>query len=215
MQEALHVIDSPAVLRHAQINAVSGERFGVVSTQGHRYWLKPAMGCLLQPAVGDTVLITLAGEDGYILSVLERTQWQPAQLRVEGDVHFNLPSGALSIEARDGLSADAGPMLALRADQMVAHFAQAQVGVTTLSVTGERSDHHWSERNDSAIRHCEKAVRHTAHYSQSRREVKGHEELTAGSLRQRVDKDWSLRGETLDLFAEVAVAVSGKQIKLG
>ncbi|KFE54507.1 DUF3540 domain-containing protein [Pseudomonas syringae] len=215
MQEALNFIDSPAVLRHAQINAVSGERFGVVSAQGHRYWLKTAMGCLLHPAVGDTVLITLAGEDGYILSVLERTQQQPSQLRVEGDVHLSLPSGALSIKTRDGLSADTGPMLALRADHAVAHFTEAQVGVKALSVTGERSDHYWNERNDSAIRHCEKAVRHTANYSQSRREVKGHEELTSGSLRQRVDKDWSLRGETLDLFAEVTVAVRGERIKLG
>ena len=61
MNEALHLIDRPATLRHARINAVEAERFGVVSSDGHRYWLKPALGCLLQPALGDRVLVSLDG----------------------------------------------------------------------------------------------------------------------------------------------------------
>src|SRR5450830_833918 len=43
----------PATLHHGRINAEDGERFGVVSTDGRRYWLKPAAGCLLRPALGD------------------------------------------------------------------------------------------------------------------------------------------------------------------
>lgn len=215
MNEAPNFMDSHAVLRHGRINAVEGERFGVVSAQGHRYWLKPALGCLLQPAVGDSVLISLACEEGYILSVLERNKPQSSELRLSGDVLLTLPTGALSIEARDGVALDAGASLAVRADRAAGHFAKAQLGVNHLEVTGERVDQHWIERNDSAVRHTEHVARHFAEYGDSRRAVQGHEELRAGSLRQRVDKDWTLRGETLDLFAEVTIALDGERIKLG
>jgi len=215
MNQALQLMDSTAVLRHVRINAVDGERFGVVSAEGHRYWLKPAVGCLLQPAVGDSVLVSLAGDEGYILSVLERGQAQTAELRVAGDLCLSLPSGALSINVRDGVALDAGDALAVHAAQAVAHFCDAQLGVGMLKITGECAENHWLERNDHTLRHNEQAVRHSAEYGDSRRQVQGHEELSAGSLRQQVDKDWSLRGETLDLFADVTVAVGGERIKLG
>jgi hypothetical protein len=215
MNEALHVLDNAAVLRHVRINAVDGDRFGMVSAEGYRYWLRPALGCLLQPAVGDTVLVSLAGQGGYILSVLERGQAQVAQLMVPGDLCLSLPSGGLSLEARDGLTVDAGAMLAVQAQRTVAHFGDAQVGVTTLGVTGEKAESHWVERNESTVYHSEQAIRHSAEYGDARRAVAGHEELTAMSLRQQVAKDWTLQGETLDLFADVTVSVRSERIKLG
>ncbi len=215
MNEALHLIDRPATLRHARINAVEAERFGVVSSDGHRYWLKPALGCLLQPALGDRVLVSLDGEEGYILSVLERSQPQTAEWRVSGDLRLSLPSGTLSIEARDGLLLDAGSALAVQAEQSVMQFAEADLSVGTLTVTGERADSHWIEHNMQAHRASEQATFHCAEYADSWRKVDGHEELEAGSVRQRVARDWSISGETLDLFAEVTVALDAERIKLG
>lgn len=215
MNEALLSIDRPAALRHARINAVDAERFGVVSSDGHRYWLKPALGCLLQPALGDRVLVSLDGEEGYILTVLERSQPQASELRVIGDLHLNLPNGALSIETRDGLLLDAGSTLAVQAVRSVLQFAEASVGVSTLTVTGERADSHWIEHNMQAHRASEQATFHSAEYADSWRKVEGHEELEAGSVRQRVTRDWSISGETLDLFADVTVALDAERIKLG
>lgn len=215
MNELLQVMDSPATLRHAQINAFDGERFGLVSAEGYRYWLKPALGCLLQPAVGDSVLVSVVGNEGYILSVLERSQAQVAQLRVSGDLHLNLPSGALSIEARDGVVLNAGASLAVQARYLNAIVDQGQLALGALQVGGEQLDSHWLEHNESALHHTEQAVQHTAEYGDSRRKIQGHEDVSAGSMRQCVEKDWSLSGETLDLFAQVTVALSGERIKLG
>jgi len=215
MNEALQVPGSEALLRHVRINAVDGERFGVVSAEGYRYWLRPALGCLLQPAVGDTVLVSLAGEEGYILSVLERSQPQAAQVSVPGDLHLSLPGGSLSLDTRDGLTVDAGTILAVQSRRTVAHLGDAQIAVNTLCVIGEKAESHWAERHDSAVYHSEQAVRHDAEYGDSRRAVEGHESLSAKSLHQHVEKEWSLQGETLDLFAEVTVAVRSDRIKLG
>jgi uncharacterized protein (DUF39 family) len=215
MNDLLQAMDSPATLRHARINAFDGERFGVVSAEGHRYWLKPALGCLLQPVVGDGVLISLAGDAGYILSVLERSQPHASELRIDGDVHLSVPGGALSIETRDGIALSAGSTLAVQAQHLVTAVTDAELALGTLKVCGERSDSQWIERHESTVRHTEQAVRHSAEYGDSTRRVEGHEDLSARSVRQHVEKDWSLRGETLDLFAQVTVALNGERIKLG
>lgn len=215
MNEPLQFLDRPATLRHARINAVDGQRFGVVSTDGHRYWLKPALGCLLQPALGDRVLLSLDGEEGYILSVLERTQAQASELRVDGDLRLSLPSGALSIETRDGLALDAGANLLVQAQSSLVQVNEAQVGFGTLQVTGERVDSRWLEHNEQAHSYNMQAGMHSAEYGDSWRKVTGHEEVQAGSVRQRVSRDWSVSGETLDMFADVTVAIDAERIKLG
>lgn len=215
MNDMLQVSDSsPVVLCHARINAFDGERFGVVST-GHRYWLKPAFGCLLQPAIGDTVLISVAGDNGYILTVLERTQPQASELRVSGNMQLCVPDGALSIETRDGTVLDAGSLLAIKTDKLVGTVTDAALALQALNIQGEHCNSQWIEHNQSAVRHQQQAIRHHAEYGDSIRRVERHEDLSAGSVRQRVKKDWSLRGETLDLFADVTVALDGERIKLG
>ncbi|KQQ49872.1 hypothetical protein ASF84_21940 [Pseudomonas sp. Leaf127] len=215
MQEALQFSDQPATVRHARINAVDGERFGVVSATGHRYWLKPALGCLLQPAVGDCVLITLSGDQGYILAVLERSHAQDCELRLPGDVSLNLPQGALTIKARDGLALESGAALSIAAQSSSVQLGQTDVHVERLSLAGVRCDSHWQTVNEHAERLSQHVSLHNVQYDDSRRHVKGHEEVRAGSLRQRIEGDWSVRGETLDLFADIAVAIDAQRIKLG
>ncbi len=215
MNEAQHPGHSSSVLRNGRVNALDGERFGVVTSEGHRYWLKSAFSCLVRPAVGDKVLISVDEQGGYILSVLERTIAQPARMSVEGDLCLSLPAGALSIEARDGVSLDAGRALQVRADQANAHLQSAHLGAIRLQVAGEQMESQWLERHDSAVLHSEKAVRHQADYGDSRRQVEGHEEVLAGSMRQRVNDDWSVQAQSLDLDAQRCVVIDGAQIKLG
>jgi len=215
MNEAPQYCDAAAVLRHAQVNALDGERFGVVSSDGRRYWLKPAFGCLVRPAVGDKVLVSLDAQGGYILSVLERAIAQPARMHLDGDLHLSLPTGALSIQARDGVSLDAGIALRVCAEQGSVQMQRANLNVGTLAMSGEHLENHWVERHDNSVYHREKAVRHEAGFGDSRRRVEGHEECHAGSLRQRVRDDWSVQADTLDLNAQRSVAIDGDSIKLG
>ncbi|AXM95519.1 DUF3540 domain-containing protein [Pseudomonas plecoglossicida] len=215
MNDAQPVRNGPVRLCHARINAFDGHRFGMVSGEGHRYWLKPAVGCLLQPAVGDCVLVSLAGDEGFILSVLERGQAQVGELRIAGDLRVSLPSGALSIEARDGLALNAGPTLAVQAHAVTSLVDQAQVVCGNLRISGERADSCWLERHDNSLHQHQQVIRHRAEYGDSRRHVQGHEELSAGSVRQRVSKDFSLRGETVDLLSQVSVTLRGPRINLG
>lgn len=64
-------------LYQAQVYAVDGEKYGIVSALGC-FWLPIAASCLLQPAIGDTVLVSQTGLEGYVLAVLQRTKNHPA-----------------------------------------------------------------------------------------------------------------------------------------
>lgn len=204
-----------ATLHHARINALEGERFGVVSSDGRRFWLKPAAGCLLHPALGDAVLICVEGASGYILTVLERDSTTPARLSVDGDLHLQLPTGALQVQARDGINLDAGAALTVHSASVLLHSTHACLTTKTLQVSGERADSYWLQRHDTALHAHQYVQVHTAEFGDSRRRVEGHEDLYAGSVSQQVKNDWQLRGETLDLFADSTVALDGQRIKLG
>lgn len=95
------------------------------------------------------------------------------------------------------------------------HSRHACLTTQTLQVSGERADSHWLHRHDSALHAHQTAQVHTAEFGDSRRRVEGHEDLYAGSVSQQVKNDWQLRGETLDLFADITVALDGQRIKLG
>src|SRR5690625_425841 len=57
-----------------------------------------AFGCLVQPEVGDVVLVDDDPSGvSYVLSVLERPEPRSATLSVPGDMHLVAPTGALSI----------------------------------------------------------------------------------------------------------------------
>lgn len=215
MHEALQFLHQPATVFHAHVNAVAGERFGVVCAEGYRYWLKPALGCLLHPSIGDCVLISLSADQGFILMVLERSQALAAELRVPGDLQLNIGAGSLSVKARDGVSLDAGSGLIVDAENTIFTGRNVELDIHLLASHGARADSHWQERNERTEKHCQQVTLHDAQYGDSRRRVQGHEDVHTGSLRQRVDGDWSVRGETLDLFAEVAVAIDAPRIKLG
>ncbi|MCB1735609.1 MAG: DUF3540 domain-containing protein [Gammaproteobacteria bacterium] len=61
-----------------------------------------AAGCLLQPRIGDRVLV--ADSPALILTVLEREPGQEAQLSVPGADTLRLSQRAIAIEARDQLA---------------------------------------------------------------------------------------------------------------
>src|SRR3546814_19676989 len=77
---------------HARLVMHEGRRYCALTEEG-AIWVTAAAGCLLQPAVGDVVLVSVAGaNNGYILSVLERG-------RPEQDAVMSVP-GTLQLRAR-------------------------------------------------------------------------------------------------------------------
>lgn len=191
---------------HARINARQAQRFGVVAGQ-ERFWVEAAFSCLVQPRVGDTVLVSLEdGGAGYILAILERDE-PSLELQLGADVHLRVEAGSLAVQCRDGL--------AVRAGHCSLSSPEAQLLLGQLQVSGERASSHWREREERSLRLDQQAARHEAHYGESRQCVSGHEHRHSGSLHQRVDEDCQLHAQRLTLEAEGRVAIDGSTIELG
>ncbi|GAB2896038.1 DUF3540 domain-containing protein [Paralcaligenes sp. KSB-10] len=205
-----------ASLHHMRLAMRDGQRFGAVLDTG-RLWLTAAAGCLLQPEVGDLVLASVVGNQGYILTVLERAKPdEPAEISVPGTLRLNLPQGKLEITARHGIALDSGAGMEFSAQQWSAAFEQANVSCQTLHISGDAIQSTWQARTDvCGGTRLNIAARSETHFGCSVRKVTGHEESSAQSLRQLVDRDWTLQAGTADMNAQDRVALNADSIQIG
>jgi hypothetical protein len=204
-----------ARLYHARLVMRDGARYGALTDEG-AHWVTPAAGCLLQPEIGDLVLASVAGGQGYILTVLERgTPEAIARIEVPGSLRLSVPEGRLELDAAQGVSLDAGPSLSLKAETAAAAFEQAEVCSQSLRVAGETLHTTWTSRTDVSGTRLDIATRGETHLAQSVRRVAGHEEVSAGSLRQTVTEDWSVQAATADVKAADRVAIDAGSVQIG
>lgn len=66
-----------------------------------------ATSCLVEPMAGDTVLVVLAEETGYILSILHRQSQAPLTIRASKDQGIKLKTKFLSVISQQSISLQA------------------------------------------------------------------------------------------------------------
>lgn len=204
-----------ACLQHARLVMSDGKRYAALTPQGTQ-WVTPAAGCLLQPAVGDLALVSLMDGQGYILTVLERVAPDtPAEVALPGDLQLSLRHGRLTLTAAHGIALDAGPTLNVAAQQLTTVLQGADVACRTLNLTGDEAYTQWNSRTDVSGSRLDIATRSESHAEHSVRRVAGHEEVSAQSMRQIVENDWSVQADTADLQANDRVAVNAASVQLG
>jgi hypothetical protein len=102
------------------------------------------------------------------------------------------------------------------AKQWSAAFDQANVSCQTLHVSGGAIQSTWQARTDvCGGTRLNIAARNETHFGSSVRRVTGHEESAAQSLRQLVDRDWTLQAGTADMNAQDRVALNADSIQIG
>lgn len=211
---AVAPLASAAVSYHARVVATDGERFGV-NTPAGRHWLRPAASCLLHPSVGDTVLVTLAAGQGYILAVLERGDASPTILQLHGDVRLDVRAGALQVRADAGVDLDAGPALRIRSENATVQAQALAVQADRLDTQGGTSHAVWQNLTTLADQSLTVAARAETRVGTSVRHVSGHDEVTSGSQRVQVQGDWQVRAARATLDAEHRVSIDAAQVQLG
>jgi hypothetical protein len=206
---------SGARLYHARLVMRDGQRYAALTDEGAS-WVSPAAGCLLQPEVGDLALLSLAGGQGYILTVLERgTPEAVAHIELPGSLRLSLPHGTLELQAAQGVALDGGAALSLSAQQASASFTQADMSCDHLRVAGQSLHTRWNTRTDVSGTRMDIATHSETHAAESVRRIAGHEDVSAGSLRQSVADDWSVQAGSADLKARDRVAVDAGTVQIG
>lgn len=191
---------------HARLLMCDGRRYCALTEEG-AIWVVAAASCLLQPAVGDIALVSIAGTGGYVLSILERAHpEQDAVVSMPGTLRLHAEK--VEIAAREALSIDAGASLKLKA-------ATAGMQYQALSVEGEILQTRWKQRADVAKERIEIASYSETHSGRSIRRIATHEEVTAASFRQTVTRDWTVNAGTSGLMGRDRVAIDGNSVQIG
>lgn len=206
---------------HARVYAKDAERYGVAGPLGG-YWVSVAASCLLQPALGDQVLVSMAGQDGYILAVLVQADASRSEVRVSGNVQLSAAQGTLTVAARDGLKLAGGPALILdgKATRLTADTASVTaeslgIHARTMQSTGDTQHSMWRERHDVAHTYSSVATRLECRAQDRVTRISGHDELAAGSQRIVVQGDWRVRARNADVRARQRASLDAEHVQLG
>lgn len=207
--------DQTVHLHHARLVMRDGRRYGALTAKGAT-WVTTAAGCLLQPEVGDLVLVSVTAGRGYILTILERgAPESAAQVEVPGDLRLSVPTGKLEIHASDGVSVDAGAVFALSATQAAVSLNEANIACRTLHAEGDHAHTNWKTRTDVSVNRMDIATRAETHLRESVRRIAEHEDVAVGSQRTVVTEDWSVQTGSADLKARERVAVDAASVQIG
>lgn len=187
-----------------------------VDTDTAVYQAQRAASCLLDPALGDKVLLVTDTDDGaYVLAVLERDMTTCARLHLPGDTEISASNGQLHISARDGIAIDTGADLGLKALRMQVSAMQAEVTVGELSFAGEC----WNaciERMklvgrsfDTVLERCHQRI------TRSHRFIEEIDQVKAGQIDYQADTSMQLHAKYAMMTADALVKIDGDQIHLG
>lgn len=174
-----------------------------------------AASCLLEPALGDEVLVVHHDGGAHVLAVLERDGEAPARLSVDGDLEIAAASGRVSVSARDGLdlltpgeavvaagsariSAKHGEVMigamVYLGDQITAQVDRVKTVARSVESTAER----WVQRVDRAYRFIARS-----------------EAVRAEYLDYQVRSAFHVKAETTVMNSAGLTKIDGSQIHLG
>lgn len=191
---------------HAKLIMRDGHRYCALTDEG-AIWVVTAAGCLLQPAVGDIALVSVAGAAGYVLNILERAHADhDAVVAVQGGLRIEAES--VAVAARSRVEIESEDALQLRA-------ATGQVNIGALLLRGEVLRSNWRQHTDASRQYINISTHMESHAAYSVRRISTHEEVTAASLRQSISHDWSVRAATATVVGRDRVAIDGDTVQMG
>lgn len=199
----------------ATITGIAGTEFLVDHPDFHQ--TQVAASCLLQPALGDTVLITHAepGAPCFILAVLQRAQNTDAGL-------LNLPGGNQLESSREGVRLQADTIHLNAAARLGLNSAELNIN----AVSSDINVTHWQSRFNTVESHAVN-VQFTAktlstqvgrliqRLMESFRKIKGVDETRAGRIRIQADDHHHIQAGHLTHTAKGFVKIDGQKIDLG
>lgn len=175
-----------------------------------------AASCLLQPELGDTVLI--AGPDRYrvyLIAVVEQADSTQARIQTSGDLSFATPNGGVRIESAGTIRLQGAADVELQGRRFALTADEADCKVGTLRWLGSAAEVMAS--NIRVVgRLCESVMDRLVHISRSSfRMVEQTEQLRCGQLDYEANDLARIHATQTVVTARAVVKVDGQQIHMG
>jgi len=200
-------------LEYGLVKTASPGRFEVETSFG----MVPAaraVSCLVEPAAGDKVLLSvdMAGA-AYVLSVLESAS--PVTLAVDGDTRLAVRGGSLTVAADKDLNLSCTGGLTTASGEISVHATQGTLLIERMSVMGHALKTQLKRIRTVAQSMDQVFKRFTMRAQESSRFVKEHDEVQAGSQRVLVEDLCALHAKNHSMMAEEQVVINAEQIHMG
>ncbi len=186
------------------------DRSSIVHTSSGPIRAEQAVGCLVKPEPGDTVLLAVAGSgQDYILSVLEREDGNDAATDIEfqGKVNLRVNGGALSMSSDEEITW-ASPRISMHANRAEAVFEKFSFVGRVFKGQVKRI-HIVAKAVENTYRRLTQRLRDSIRY------VEDHEEIQSGSTRYLVEDTLTMQAKNADHLAEEIVRINAEQVHLG
>jgi hypothetical protein len=187
-----------------------------VQAESGTYRARRAFSCLVEPVVGDVVLLSgLPDGACYVLAILEREAEVPARLVTEGDLEVRLPKGRFVVAAQEGVELVSAQQVSVTAGGVRVNADEGHVVLRQLSLLGSfvRAEFDtikvFAESCDSAFDRLLQRVK------RSYRFVSEHDQVRAAQIDYTAENNATLRGGNTLISAKDLVKVDGEQIHLG
>lgn len=198
-------------LEHATVKACTDGglivhgAIGVVTAQA-------AVGCLIQPVVGDRVLISRNAEECFVLTVLARNS-RERSIDVPGDL--SVTADHLYLCGRHEAAVDSHERLRLRTPRLAVTAGDTDVQGQSINVCGEQAQATFGDARlvATAVEIVSDRIAHCAR--QVVRRVEEVETLHVGNLVQRVRENLISRSKRTSITASKDVHVDGERIHMG
>ncbi len=188
-----------------------------VRTDSGDYQAKRAVSCLVQPELGDVVLLaTFADGTSYVLAVLERDDADGAtNIAVDGDLQIRVPRGSFGVAAQEDVNLVSAKELSMVSGRFNVNAVDGNVVLQRLTYVGRfvRSEVEklklFAGALDSVLERFSQKVK------RSYRTVEEFDQLRAERVDYTAKKTMSLHGKNTLMTAQELVKVDGEQIHLG
>jgi hypothetical protein len=207
----------PETLRQQSGRVVQAGGALLVQADGRVLHARRAASCLLEPVLGDKVLLlTGSAETAYVLAVLERADDSgKATLGLPGDTEIRTAGGRLRLAARDGISMETASDVALLAAELNVSADKGEVLVNSLSFTGDLL-RGCIDRIKLIGRSLDTAVeRYFLRAQRSYRHIDETEQLRAANIHQEATQTLSMHAKNTLMTADELVKVDAEQIHMG
>lgn len=187
-----------------------------VRTDSGTYLARRAFSCLVEPMVGDVVLLSgLPDGTCYVLAVLKREADAPARLVADGDLEVRLPQGRFVVAAQEGVDLVSAQEISVTAGGIRVTATEGNVVMRQLHVLGSfvRAEF---DKIKVLAESCDSAFdRLLQRMKRSYRFVEEHDQVRAAQIDYVAQNNATLRGGNTLVTAKDLVKVDGEQIHLG
>lgn len=204
----------PPALAAATVSGRTDEWFFVKDLAVRR--VRRAASCLIEPEVGDQVLVCegTQPEASFILAVLTRAQPQAASLCLPGGAVLQTQGRQLAVHA-DGIELHGRDKVALNTAHLDIAAVAATARVAHVQSWSESVESHAVRMTVVAKTLTQEIGRLIARVRESWRKVDGLDETQAGRMRVHVEGHQQVDAGHVTLNAEGFVRIDGKKINLG